>query len=132
MLESNVRHALSRMLKAYIHMTPPAGLLVLDAFQGLRRCDSFVEAVRQGTSISMQKFTDDLRHSLRTVWRDVEGFNPQDKNSKLATYQPFFAMPFYLNVRSPLRLPRHLHLNLSQHVLRNVGLRAHTSAETAL
>jgi hypothetical protein len=69
---------------------------------------------------------------LRTVWRDVEGFNPQDKNSKLATYQPFFAMPFDLNVRSPLRLPRHLHLNLSQHVLRNVGLRAHTSAETAL
>ena len=38
-------------------------------------------AVRQSTSISTQKFTDDLRHSLRTVWRDVEGLNPKDTNS---------------------------------------------------
>eukprot|EP00983_Pelagomonas_calceolata_P011216 360672-Pelagomonas_calceolata.AAC.1 len=35
---------------------------VLDAFQGLQRCDSFVQAVRQGTLIPIQEFTDDLRH----------------------------------------------------------------------
>ena len=56
--------------------------------------DSFVQAVRQGTST---QFTDDLRHRLRTVWRDVEGLNPQDTNSKLATYQSLFAVPFDLN-----------------------------------
>jgi hypothetical protein len=56
--------------------------------------DSFVQAVRQGTST---QFTDDLRHRLRTVWRDVEGLNPQDTDSKLATYQPLFAVPFYLS-----------------------------------
>ena len=40
---------------------------VLDAFQGLRQCDSFVQAMRQGTPISTQEFTDDLRHRLRAV-----------------------------------------------------------------
>ena len=44
-----------------------------------------------------QEFTDKLRHRLRTVWRDVEGLNPQDTNSKLATYQSLFAVPFDLN-----------------------------------
>ena len=86
-----------------------------------------MQAVRQGTSISIQDFTDDLRHRLQTVWRDVEGFNPQDTYSKLATYQSLFAVPFNLNVR--VCLPRHLHLDLSQHVLPNVErfkLRAHT------
>eukprot|EP00983_Pelagomonas_calceolata_P027861 874147-Pelagomonas_calceolata.AAC.1 len=50
---------------------------VLDGFQGLQRrgCDSFLQAVRQGTPIPLQEFTqaDDLRHRLRAVWRDVEG-----------------------------------------------------------
>ena len=52
-------------------------------------------------------------HRLRTVWRDVEELNPQDTNSKLATYQYIFAVPFDLNVRVPFRLPRHLQLDLS-------------------
>jgi hypothetical protein len=86
-------------------VTPSAELLLflffLDAFQGLWGCDSFVQALRHGTSIPAQEFTDDLRHRLRTVWRDVEGLNPQleDTNSKLATYQTLFAVPFDLNVR---------------------------------
>ena len=46
---------------------------VLDAFQGLRLCDVFVQAVRQSVPISLQDFTDDLKHRLRCVWRDVEG-----------------------------------------------------------
>ena len=46
---------------------------VLDAFQGLRRCDVFVQAVRQSAPISVQDLTDDLKHSRRGVWRDVEG-----------------------------------------------------------
>jgi hypothetical protein len=88
-----------------------------------------VQAVRQGTCISIQEFTDDLRHILQTVWRNVEGLNPQeDTNSKLAIYQSLFAVPFDLNVRAPLRLPRHMHLGLTQHVLQYVScfrLRAH-------
>ena len=87
-------------------MTPLAGLLLgLRCFSRVRRCHSFVQAVRQGTSISpciestalrceggnacnsfvqavqqstsisIQDFTGDLRHRLRTVWKDVEGMN---------------------------------------------------------
>ena len=41
---------------------------------------------------SINEFTDDLRHRLWTVWKDVEGLNPQDTNSKLATCQSFFAV----------------------------------------
>eukprot|EP00983_Pelagomonas_calceolata_P133392 1161961-Pelagomonas_calceolata.AAC.1 len=72
MLRSN-SETLRRVLKAdlNIHSREPAQ--VLDAFQGLRRCDSFVQALRQGTPIPIQEFTDDLRHRLRAVWRDVEG-----------------------------------------------------------
>ena len=54
MLKSN-SETLSRMLKAdlRIHSRDPSCFtsLVLDAFQGLRHCDSLVQAVRQGTSI---------------------------------------------------------------------------------
>ena len=63
----------------------------------------------------------DLRHRLRTVWRDVKGLNPWDTNSKLATYQSFFPVPFDLNVRAPVCLPRHLQLDLSQYVLQNIS-----------
>eukprot|EP00983_Pelagomonas_calceolata_P074111 1152416-Pelagomonas_calceolata.AAC.1 len=76
-----------------------------------------------------QEFTDDLRHRLRTVWRDVEGVNPRETYSKLATYQSIFVVPFDHNVRAPACLPRRVHLDLSQHVVRNVSrfrLRAHT------
>ena len=50
---------------------------VLDAFQGLRRCDVFVQAVRQSVPISLQNFTDDLKPRLRDVWGDVEGADLQ-------------------------------------------------------
>jgi hypothetical protein len=108
---------------------------VLDAFQGLRRCDSFVQAVRQGSPIRIQEFTDDLRHRLRAVWRDVEGVNPRETYNKLASYQSLFAVPFHHNERAPACLPRHMHLDLPQHVVRNVSrfrLRAHKlKVETA-
>eukprot|EP00983_Pelagomonas_calceolata_P009870 319553-Pelagomonas_calceolata.AAC.1 len=76
MLRSN-SETLRRVLKAdlNIHSHEPAcwTAQVLDAFQGLRRRDSFAQALRQGTPIPTQEFTDDLRHRLRAVWRDVEG-----------------------------------------------------------
>jgi hypothetical protein len=44
------------------------------------------------------------------------GLNPQDTNSKLATYKFLFAVPFGHNVRAPgVRLLRHMHLDLSCH-----------------
>eukprot|EP00983_Pelagomonas_calceolata_P036104 1129252-Pelagomonas_calceolata.AAC.1 len=68
MLRSN-SETLRRVLKAdvNIHSREPAcwTAQVLDALQGLRRCDSFVQALRQGTPIPIQEFTDDLRHRLR-------------------------------------------------------------------
>eukprot|EP00983_Pelagomonas_calceolata_P054069 1143555-Pelagomonas_calceolata.AAC.1 len=100
-----VRHTLRRVLKADLNILsrePSCWTAqVLDAFQGLWRCDSFVQAVRQGTPIPIQEFTDDLRHRLQAVWRDVERVNPRDTYSKLATYQSLFAVPFDHNVRAP-------------------------------
>jgi hypothetical protein len=53
-----------------------------------------VQAVRQGTPISIQEITDDLRHRLRATWRDVEGLNPWGKKSESAKYELLFAVPF--------------------------------------
>eukprot|EP00983_Pelagomonas_calceolata_P041535 1138117-Pelagomonas_calceolata.AAC.2 len=94
---------------------------ILDGFQGSRRCESFVVAKKQGTPVSMQDFTDDLRHRLRDVWRDVEGVDPRETNDKLATYQALFALPSNHNMRKPIQLPRRLHLDLPQHVMQNVS-----------
>eukprot|EP00983_Pelagomonas_calceolata_P011079 357273-Pelagomonas_calceolata.AAC.1 len=72
MLRSRPQHrsnneTLRRVLKAdlNIHSSEPAcwTAQVLDAFQGLRPCDSFARAVRQGTPIHIQEFTDVLRHT---------------------------------------------------------------------
>ena len=136
MLKLN-KETLSRVLKAdlRVHSCAPScwtAFQVLYTFQGFRRCNSFVQAVRQGTSTSIQEFTDDLRRRLRTVWR-CWGMNPQDTNSKFA-YKSLFAMPTGHTVRAPPCLPKHMHLDMSQHVLRNVGrfrLWTHTLAETA-
>ena len=101
---------------------------VLDAFQGLRRCDVFVQAVRQSVPISLQDFTDDLRHRLRGVWRDVEGADLRGSSNKLATYHALFAVPFDTTARASACLPRHLFLDLSPRMLRNIScfrLRAH-------
>ena len=57
---------------------------VLDAFQGLRDCDVFVQAVRQSVTISIQDVTDKFKQRLRGVWRDVEGVDPQGSSNKLA------------------------------------------------
>eukprot|EP00983_Pelagomonas_calceolata_P007801 255501-Pelagomonas_calceolata.AAC.1 len=73
-----------------------------------------VQAVQQGTLFPIQEFIDHLRHRLRAVWGDVEGVHPRETYSNLAIYQSLFAVPFDHNVRAPDRLPRHMHLNLSQ------------------
>eukprot|EP00983_Pelagomonas_calceolata_P078829 1154399-Pelagomonas_calceolata.AAC.3 len=71
--------------------------------QGLRRCRSFVAAMKQGTPISLQDFTDDLRHRLRGAWRAVEGgVDPWTTNNKLTTYQASFALTFDQNVHKPI------------------------------
>eukprot|EP00983_Pelagomonas_calceolata_P109663 1159581-Pelagomonas_calceolata.AAC.2 len=84
--------------------------------------------MKQGMPISLQDFTDDLRHRLRCAWRAVEGVDLRRTNNILATYQAFFALPFGQNVRKPIQLPGHLHLELPQHAMQNVSrfmLRAH-------
>lgn len=76
---------------------------------------------KQGTPIFMHDFTDDLRHKLQGVWRDVEGVNLWGTSNKLATCQALFAFPFDHHVRTPVQLPRHLHLILPQHVEQNAS-----------
>eukprot|EP00983_Pelagomonas_calceolata_P072276 1151643-Pelagomonas_calceolata.AAC.4 len=39
-----------------------------DGFQGLRKCDEYVQAVHSSAPIKIQGFTDDLRLGLRDVW----------------------------------------------------------------
>jgi len=90
---------------------------VLDAFQGLRRCNVFVQAVRQSVPISIQDFTDEFKHRLRCVWRNVEGVDLQGSSIKLATYHALFTVPFDTTTRASAYLPRHLFLELSQRVL---------------
>ena len=91
---------LSRLLKAdlSIHSRDPS---CWNAFLGLR-CISRVAALRFiCASSAAGYFHFYSRVQGRTVWRDVEGLNPQNANGKLATYQSLFAVPFNLNVRAP-------------------------------
>ena len=62
------------------------------------------QAVRQSVPISIQVCTDDLKHSLQSVWRDVEGVDLQGSSHKLATYHALFAVPFESKVLIPLRV----------------------------
>eukprot|EP00983_Pelagomonas_calceolata_P021863 685908-Pelagomonas_calceolata.AAC.1 len=73
--------------------------------------------MKQGTSISLQDFTDDLKHRLHGAWRAVEGVDLHTRNKKLSTYQAFYALPFDHNARKPIRLPVYLHLDLPRHVM---------------
>eukprot|EP00983_Pelagomonas_calceolata_P009973 323720-Pelagomonas_calceolata.AAC.1 len=43
--------------------------------------------MKQGMPISLQDFTDNLRHRLHGAWRAVEGVDSQTTNIKLPTYQ---------------------------------------------
>eukprot|EP00983_Pelagomonas_calceolata_P003259 106021-Pelagomonas_calceolata.AAC.1 len=138
LLNSNYE-TLRKVLKADLHSHSRAPSCwtaqISDGFQRLRRCESFVTAIKQGKPISLQDFTDDLRHRLGGAWRAVEGVDLRTTNNKLATYQAFFALPIDQNVRKPIRLPGYLHLDLPQHVMQDVStfrLRAHTlTVETA-
>eukprot|EP00983_Pelagomonas_calceolata_P072258 1151637-Pelagomonas_calceolata.AAC.1 len=75
---------LRKVLKAdlHLHFRAPScwTAQILDGFQGLRRCESFVTAMKQGKPISLQDFTDDLRHRLSGAWRAVEGVDPRTTN----------------------------------------------------
>ena len=62
------------------------------------------------------------------MWRDVEGVDLQGSRNKLAAYHALFAVPFDPTARASACLPRHLVLELSPRMLRNIScfrLRAH-------
>jgi hypothetical protein len=68
---------------------------LLSAFQGLRGRELYVRAVQTGRAIpTMQKFTADLKHRMRGVWRDAELVDPDTHSNKLATHHSWFATPF--------------------------------------
>jgi hypothetical protein len=107
MLKSN-SEVLSRVPKADLSIhsrVPSCWTAVLDAFQRSRRRDSFVQAVRQGTSISIQKL----------IWGTDSGqcgemLRDKTHRTQTASWQhiTLFAVPFNLNVRA-VRLPGYLH-----------------------
>ena len=79
--------------------------------------------------VPMQEFTADLKHRMRSVWRDADLVDPNTHNNKLATYHSWFVIPFCKNEHMPIIVPRYFHLDLSKHVMRNVSrprLCAHT------
>eukprot|EP00983_Pelagomonas_calceolata_P076542 1153453-Pelagomonas_calceolata.AAC.4 len=63
---------------------PRAGLL---RSRMIFKVCSAVIILKQGTPISLQDFTGDLRHRLHGVWSDVEGMDSRETNNKLATHQ---------------------------------------------
>eukprot|EP00983_Pelagomonas_calceolata_P075140 1152868-Pelagomonas_calceolata.AAC.2 len=76
-LFNSICETLGKVLKADLHLHSRAPSCwtaqILDGFQGLRRCKSFVTAMKQVMPILLQGFTDDLRRRLRGAWRAVEG-----------------------------------------------------------
>ncbi len=73
----------------------------------------------------------DLRERSRAVWRELDGADPRTHAQELATYHAWMALPLKPSTvwGPPHLLPRHLQLQLSRHVLRNIArfcLRAHT------
>ncbi len=68
---------------------------------------------------------------MRKVWRDIANMNPLESDNKLVTYHSWFACPLLdlkansctrvQNGGAPLMLPRYLHLDLPNHVVRNVS-----------
>ena len=102
---------------------------MLDGFQGLQKCEEYVQAVRRGAPIRIQEFTNDLRQRLRGVWNTAVTNAVPVPRCSVSLYKSYFGVPFPPNLRAPVQTPRHLSLNLSGHVLRNVSrfrLRAHT------
>ena len=123
MLNTN-SDTLRRLVQADLNLQPRSSACwtaqLLSTFQGLRGCELYVRAVRTGHAITMQEFTADLKHTMRGVWRDADLVDPNTHNNKLATYHPWFAIPFFRNERMPINVPRYLHLDLSKHVMRNI------------
>eukprot|EP00983_Pelagomonas_calceolata_P046323 1140108-Pelagomonas_calceolata.AAC.1 len=100
---------------------------MLDGFQGLRKCDEYVQAARSSAPLKIQGFAGDLRLRLRDVWNTAVTNAASVPRNSVSLYQSL--CPFGSNLRAPVRTPRHMSLNLSGHVLRNVSrfrLRAHT------
>eukprot|EP00983_Pelagomonas_calceolata_P014741 468144-Pelagomonas_calceolata.AAC.1 len=79
LLNSNCE-SLRKVLKADLHLHSRAASCwtaqILDGFQGLQHCESFVTVMKQGAPISQRNFTDDLRRRLRGAWRAVERVDP--------------------------------------------------------
>ena len=71
---------------------------LMHAFQlgleGLRRYNTYTQAVQSGQPICFQHFTADLRQRVRAVWQDVASVDPLTGNNKLATYRAWFATHF--------------------------------------
>eukprot|EP00983_Pelagomonas_calceolata_P084122 1156299-Pelagomonas_calceolata.AAC.1 len=102
---------------------------MLDGFQGLQKCDEYVQAVWSSAPVKIQGLTDDLRLRLCDMWNTAANNAASIPRNSVSLYQSYFGVPFGSNWHAPVRTPRYMPLNLSGHVLRYVSrfrLRAHT------
>ena len=86
---------LRRVVQAELNLQPRSSACwtaqLLSAFQGLRGCELYVQAVQIGHAISMQEITADLKHRMTGVWKGAVLVDPNTHNNKLATYHSWFA-----------------------------------------
>ena len=80
---------------------------LIKAFQGLRNGEAYERAIIEGRQVPMNEFVADLRFRHQEVWRAIEGNDPREQPSKLATYQAWFASPFVEKSWSAARVPRY-------------------------
>jgi len=66
---------------------------ILRAFERLRGCDTYTQALLQGLPICYSDFTADLRFRMRIVWRDIADLSPLESDNKLVIHHSWFAAP---------------------------------------
>ena len=99
---------------------------MLDGFQGLQKCEEFVQAVWRGAPIRIQEFTNDVRHRLHGVWNTAVTNAVPVPRCSVSLYESYFGVPSKLACPSANSWP---FVSKPLAVLRNVGrfrLRAHT------
>ncbi len=92
----------------------------IEACEGLRAADTYINRVKPATPLPLQDFVGDLREQLRAVWRELDGADPRTHAHKLATYRAWMALLLKPSTVGPHLLPRYIQLELSRHVIRNI------------
>jgi hypothetical protein len=123
---------LRRVVQADLKLQPRSSACwtaqLLSAFQGLRGCELYVQAVQTGHAITMQEISADLKHRMRGAWRDADWWTP----TRTTTNWPpiILGLPSLFLEMSVCQLMYHgISILICKHVMCNISrfrLRAHT------